>query len=53
MCTPMQHDAVPGQVVNLLRVAAEDSVDMGIRQQAVIAFKNLVKRSWDVEGVWK
>ena len=40
-------------MVNLLRVAAEDSVDVAVRQQGAIAFKNLVRRSWDVEGVSK
>jgi len=43
------HEVAPGQAVNLLRVAAEGSVDMGIRQQGVIAFKNLIKKSWDVQ----
>lgn len=39
-----------GQVVNLLRVALEDSVDAPVRQVAAISFKNLVKRDWSVEG---
>ncbi|KAL4855989.1 Importin beta-like SAD2 [Chlorella vulgaris] len=38
-----------GQVVSLLRVALEDSVDPAVRQVAAISFKNLVKRDWDVE----
>lgn len=43
-----QHGALPGQVVNLLRVAAEESVDLAIRQAAAISFKNMVKHNWDV-----
>ncbi|GAX74708.1 hypothetical protein CEUSTIGMA_g2156.t1 [Chlamydomonas eustigma] len=42
-----QNETVSGQAVNLLRVAAEDSVDAAVRQVAAISFKNLVKRSWD------
>ncbi|PSC72993.1 importin beta-like SAD2 [Micractinium conductrix] len=38
-----------GQVVNLLRVALEDSVDPAVRQVAAISFKNLVKRDWAAE----
>lgn len=41
-----QHEAAPGQVVNLLRVAAEPSVDLGVRQVAAISFKNIAKRNW-------
>jgi hypothetical protein len=36
-------------VVNLLRVAAEPTVDLGIRHIAAITFKNAVKRRWDPE----
>lgn len=35
-----------GQVVNLLRVALEDSIDPSVRQVAAISFKNLVRRDW-------
>lgn len=42
-----QHEALPGQAVQLLRVAAEESVDSGVRHVAAIAFKNFVKRSWE------
>lgn len=41
-----QHEAVKGHVVNLLRVAGEDSVDPAIRQSASISFKNTAKRTW-------
>lgn len=44
-----QAEAVKGQAVNLLRVAAEESVDPAVRQVAAISFKNLCRRSWDVE----
>lgn len=37
-------------MVNLLRVALEDSVDPAVRQVAAISFKNLVKRDWAAEG---
>ena len=50
VCVCVQHDAAPSQAVNLLRVAAEASIDLGVRQQGAIAFKNLVKKSWDVGG---
>ena len=46
----MQFQHVPGQLVNLLRVAVEDSLDVGIRQVAVITFKNAVKKDWDPLG---
>ena len=36
--------------MNLLRVAVEDSLDVGIRQVAVITFKNAVKKDWDPLG---
>lgn len=39
-------------MVNLLRVALEDSVDPAVRQVASISFKNLVKRDWAAEGAW-
>ncbi|GFR51386.1 hypothetical protein Agub_g13816, partial [Astrephomene gubernaculifera] len=42
-----QHEQVPGQAVQLLRVAAEESVDAGVRHMAAINFKNFVKRSWE------
>jgi len=45
----LQHEGDRGQVVNLLRIAAEPSVDLGIRHIAAITFKNTVKRRWDPE----
>ncbi|KXZ43736.1 hypothetical protein GPECTOR_81g184 [Gonium pectorale] len=42
-----QHEQLPGQAVSLLRVAAEESVDAGVRHMAAINFKNFVKRSWE------
>lgn len=42
-----QHELARGQIVNLLRVTAEESVDLGVRQVAAIAFKNLVKHHWE------
>jgi hypothetical protein len=42
-----QNEQLPGQAVQLLRVATEDSVDPGIRTMGAISFKNLVKRSWE------
>lgn len=44
-----QAELVPGQIVALLRVAAEGTVDAAVRQVAAIAFKNLVRRSWENE----
>lgn len=49
-CPLVQHKHARGQVVNLLRVALEDSVDPAVRQVAAISFKNLVKRDWAAEG---
>ncbi|GIL84239.1 hypothetical protein Vretimale_15865 [Volvox reticuliferus] len=42
-----QHEQLPGQAVQLLRVAAEESVDAGVRHMGAINFKNFVKRSWE------
>ena len=50
MLHALQFQHVPGQLVNLLRVAVEDSLDVGIRQVAVITFKNAVKKDWDPLG---
>ena len=50
MLRALQFQHVPGQLVNLLRVAVEDSLDVGIRQVAVITFKNTVKKDWDPLG---
>jgi hypothetical protein len=47
-----QHKYARGQIVNLLRVALEESVDPAVRQVAAISFKNLVKRDWEAEGAW-
>lgn len=43
-----QHEAVPGLIVALLRVAMLErpGMDMGVRQVAAIQFKNTVKRRW-------
>ena len=49
MC-PLQFQHVPGQLVNLLRVAVEDSLDVGIRQVAAITFKNATRKDWDPLG---
>ncbi|BDA47636.1 Importin-7 [Coccomyxa sp. Obi] len=48
--TLAQFQHVEGQLVNLLRVAVEDSLDVGIRQVAAISFKNLVRKDWDPQG---
>jgi len=49
-----QHEAVPGLIVALLRVAmlerAGGGLDMGVRQVAVIQFKNTVKRRWEASS---
>ena len=42
----MQFQHSKGQLVNLLRVAVEPSLDQGTRQAAAITFKNLVRRDW-------
>ena len=47
----VQHKHARGQIINLLRVALEDSVDPAIRQVAAISFKNAAKRDWEGEGV--
>eukprot|EP00887_Chlorella_sp_A99_P003658 scaffold7.g3658.t1 len=44
-----QHKHAPGQLVNLLRVALEDSVDPAVRQVAAISFKNVVRQGWQAE----
>ena len=49
MGAQFQHS--PGQLVNLLRVAVADEVDMGTRQAAAISFKNLVRKDWEGTGV--
>jgi hypothetical protein len=46
---PFQHETSRGQLVNLLRVAAEPSVDLGVRQVACITFKQTAKRHWEPE----
>ena len=48
MGAQFQHS--PGQLVNLLRVAVADEVDMGTRQAAAISFKNLVRKDWEGTG---
>ena len=49
-CDVLQFQHEQGQLVNLLRVAMEDSLDIGLRQVAAITFKNLVKKEWDPSG---
>ena len=49
-CAGLQFQHVQGQLVNLLRVAVEDSMDLGLRQIAAITFKNLVRKDWDPSG---
>lgn len=44
-----QHETSRGQLVNLLRVAGEPSVDMAVRQVASITFKQAAKRHWEPE----
>ena len=47
MCpATLQFQHSEGQLVNLLRVAVEPSLDQGTRQAAAISFKNLVRRDW-------
>ncbi|KAK9839718.1 hypothetical protein WJX81_008385 [Elliptochloris bilobata] len=48
--TLLQFQHSPGQLVNLLRVAVEESVDLGTRQAAAISFKNLVRKDWEGAG---
>ena len=36
--------------MNLLRVAVEDSLDVGIRQVAAITFKNATRKDWEPLG---
>ena len=47
----LQHQHIPGQLSNLLRVAVEDSMEAAVRQVAAITFKNLVKSDW-LQGVY-
>ncbi|KAF8071226.1 SAD2 [Scenedesmus sp. PABB004] len=44
-----QAELQQGQVVNLLRVAGEPSVDISVRQVASISFKQVAKRHWEPE----
>lgn len=44
-----QHETSRGQLVNLLRVAGEPSVDLAVRQVASITFKQAAKRHWEPE----
>ena len=50
VCLALQFQHEQGQLVNLLRVAMEESLDLGLRQVAAIAFKNLVRKEWDPSG---
>ena len=45
-----QYKHARGQVVNLLRAAVEPSLDLAIRQQAAIIFKQLCRSEWDPAG---
>lgn len=49
-CDVVQYELAPGHVVNLLRVAGEPSVDLGVRQVASISFKQVAKRHWEPNG---
>jgi hypothetical protein len=44
-----QHETSKGQLVHLLRVAGEPSVDLAVRQVASISFKQTAKRHWEPE----
>lgn len=44
-----QHELSKGQVVNLLRVAGEPTVDISVRQVASISFKQVSKKYWEPE----
>ena len=46
----MQYKHARSQVVNLLRAAVEPSLDLAIRQQAAIMFKQLCATEWDPDG---
>jgi hypothetical protein len=43
----MQQHLVPGGLLGLLRVAVEETMEFMVRQVAVIAFKNAVKKDWE------
>ncbi|GFH24941.1 importin N-terminal domain-containing protein, partial [Haematococcus lacustris] len=47
LCKLHYHLGDPTLTPPLLRVAAEESVDIAVRQVAAITFKRLVRRSWD------
>jgi hypothetical protein len=49
-CFLLQHQLARGQLVNLFRIALEDTVDPAIRQIAAISFKNTAKKSWEGSG---
>lgn len=46
----VQAQQAPGVLVQLLQLAADPAGDSGIRQVAVITFKNVVKRHWESRG---
>ena len=46
---PQQHIA-RGGLVNLLRVAMEESLEQHVRQVAAITLKNAVKKDWEHRG---
>ena len=50
MCPCTQAQQAPGVLVQLLQLAADPAGDSGIRQVAVITFKNVVKRHWESRG---
>lgn len=45
----LQHETSKGQLVTLLRVAGEPTVDIAVRQVASITFKQAAKRHWEPE----
>ena len=47
IATVSQHEAERGFVWNLLRVSAEASLELSLRQMAAIAFKRAVERRWE------
>jgi hypothetical protein len=49
----MQHETSKRQLVTLLRVAGEPTVDLSVRQVASITFKQAAKRHWEPENEGK
>lgn len=49
----LQHETSKGQLVTLLRLAGEPTVDLSVRQVASITFKQAAKRHWEPENEGK